>query len=54
MIQDRAALSVATEFELDQEACDMHDISKISRSAIGDLVRTKNKQTVNPFPRGRS
>ena len=51
--QDLAALSVAKELGISKiEACDMHDGNKIGWSAIGELVRTKDKIPVNPFPKG--
>ena len=30
----------------------MHDTDKLGRSATWQLVHSKNKQTVNPFPEG--
>ena len=43
-VQDRAALSVPDYIGLDEaEACDMHDGDKIGRTALGELVRSKNK-----------
>ena len=36
------------------EVCGMHDGDKIGQSAFGALVRTKNKNSVNPFPRGQA
>ena len=49
-VQDRAALTVPEYIGLDEaEACDMHDGDKIGRSAIGELVRSKNKNAINPF-----
>ena len=32
------------------EVCGMHDGDKLGQSAVGALVRTKNKVVVNPFP----
>ena len=53
LVQDRAALKVAEYLNFDEaEGCDMHDGDKIGRSAIGELVRSKNKQIINPFPEG--
>ncbi len=31
----------------------MHDGDKIGQSAVGGLIRTKNKVAVNPFPEGQ-
>jgi hypothetical protein len=53
MISDLAAKGIAREFEQEGESCDMHQGDKIGRSAIGDLVRSKNKVPVNPFPAGQ-
>ena len=36
------------------DACDMHDADKIGQSAIGELVRSKNKKKVNEFKEGVS
>ena len=53
-IQDRAAKGVSTELGIEeQEVCNMHDGDKIGQSAVGALVRTKNKVPVNPFPEGK-
>jgi len=42
--QDCVALSVAKEIGISKtKACDMHDGDKIGQSAIGELIRTKNK-----------
>ncbi len=35
------------------EVCGMHDGDKLGQSAVGALVRSKNKQVVNPFPEGQ-
>ena len=51
-IQDCAALNVATELDLYQDKCTMHQGDKIGKSAIGELLRTKNREQVNPFPAG--
>jgi hypothetical protein len=53
MIADRAAMTVAGHFALEEESCNMHDASKISGSAVGELTRSKNKVVVNPFPAGK-
>jgi len=52
-IQDRAAKGVSGHLGLDEEVCGMHDGDKIGQSAVGGLVRTKNKIPVNPFPEGQ-
>ena len=60
IMSDRAALHVAalvesTESEVDHgDACDMHDLDKVGRSAVGDLTRSKNKKPINPFPGGQA
>ena len=51
-VQDCAALSVAEELDLEPEKCTMHQGDKIGKSAIGELVRSKKKAIVNPFPAG--
>jgi len=51
--QDRKALGVASELDLDRDACMMHDNDKLAASACGDLVRSKNKKPVNAFPEGQ-
>mmetsp|Transcript_35623 Transcript_35623/g.87622 ORF Transcript_35623/g.87622 Transcript_35623/m.87622 type:complete len:467 (-) Transcript_35623:497-1897(-) len=52
MIQDGAALSVARLLEFEDEVCGMHSGDKIGQSAVGCLVRTRNRRAVNPFPEG--
>ena len=32
--------------------CNMHDGDKLGQSAVGELVRSRNKVKVNPFPEG--
>jgi hypothetical protein len=54
MISDLAAKGIAREFDQVGEWCDMHQGDKIGRSAIGDLVRSKNRVPVNPFPAGQA
>jgi hypothetical protein len=54
MISDLAAKGIAREFDQLGELCDMHQGDKIGRSAVGDLVRSKNKVPVNPFPTGQA
>ena len=49
-VQDAAARSVAAHLQLEEETCDMHDGDKIGRSAIGELLRTRNKVAINSFP----
>ena len=51
-MQDQAAFGVGTQLGVDSEVCGMHSPNKLSESAIGLLVRTKNKVAVNPFPEG--
>jgi hypothetical protein len=36
----------------EQETCEMHEVDKLGRVAVGGLVRTKNKVAVNPFAAG--
>ena len=52
VISDRAARGVAAHLEVDEECCLMHDGDKLGSSAVGALVRSKNKKPVNPFPEG--
>ena len=53
MRADRAAKGVAGELDLDEvEVCEMHDADKLVKSALGGLVRTKNKKAENPFTEG--
>jgi hypothetical protein len=52
LMQDRAAKGVSRELGLDEEVCGMHDTDKLGRSATGQLVRSKSKMPVNPFPDG--
>ena len=52
IMQDGAAMCVARELGYDAELCGMHSADKIGQSAIGNLTRSKNKVTVNPFPEG--
>ena len=48
------SVGVSAEVGLEEtEVCGMHDGDKIGLSAVGDLVRTKNKAPVNPFPEGQ-
>ena len=47
--QDRAAKGVAAQVHLEEECCEMHDGDKIGQSAVGALVRSRNKVVVNPF-----
>ena len=55
MVSDRAAGGVAAAAGIEEkEICMMHDGDKLGASAIGDLVRTKNKVTVNPFNEGKA
>eukprot|EP00966_Prymnesium_polylepis_P123065 2845533-Prymnesium_polylepis.1 len=42
--QDAAAIGVARELGIEEEICSMHQGDKVGSSAVGDLVRTKNKQ----------
>lgn len=47
---DAAALGVARQFGHDELICDMHSVDKIPRAMLGDLVRSKGKVVLNPFP----
>jgi len=38
---------------LDEEVCGMHDGDKIGQSAVGGLIRSKNKVQINPFQEGQ-
>ncbi|KAI9346567.1 hypothetical protein BDR26DRAFT_112210 [Obelidium mucronatum] len=52
MMQDRCALGVSNQCDIEEEACLMHDGDKLGRSAVGALTRSRNKIVVNPFPEG--
>ena len=52
-IQDGAALGVARALGVEDNVCLMHDNDKVGSSAVGNLVRTKNKREINPFPEGQ-
>jgi len=52
-ISDRAAKGVQGTLGLEEEVCMMHDADKLGASAIGSLVRSRQKQIVNPFPEGQ-
>jgi hypothetical protein len=47
-----AAKGVANKLVLDEEVCGMHDTDKLGRSATRQLIRSRNKQVVNPFREG--
>ena len=48
--QDLDALKLAECLQSNEvEGCDMHNDAKIGRSAIGDIVWTRNKESINPF-----
>ena len=53
-VQDKAALKTAELLGLEKESCDMHDGDKIGKSAIGELVRSRNRVPVNPFNEGKA
>ena len=53
-IQDGAALGVARALGVEDNVCLMHDNDKVGSSAVGNLVRTKNKTKINPFPEGQT
>ena len=53
-IQDGAALGVARALGVEDNVCLMHDNDKVGSSAVGNLVRTKNKREINPFPEGQA
>ena len=54
---DGCAMGVANFMQLEEcgasEICEMHSTDKISQSAIGTLVRSKNKTLINPFLEGK-
>ena len=52
LTQDKAGAAVAKAMEYEVDHCDMHQVSKISQSAVGVLVRKKDLKPVNPFPEG--
>jgi hypothetical protein len=41
--------NVASELELDEEVCGMHDTDKLGPSTTRQLVHSRNKQVVIPF-----
>ena len=47
-------MGVAQLFGHDRDPSGMHDSDKVAKSAIGDLVRTKDKVQINPFPEGQA
>lgn len=49
VVSDLAAIKVAKVMGEDLEKCMMHQADKIAKSATGLLVRTENKEEVNPF-----
>ena len=49
---DAAAKGVAKVVGHDTEVCKMHSGDKLASSACGLLLRTKDKEPVNPFPEG--
>jgi hypothetical protein len=51
-VSDVAALGAARLMGQDRNPCNMHQTDKISRSATGDLDRSKMGVKVNPFPEG--
>ena len=48
------AKGVSAQIGLDEEVCGMHDGDKLGHSAVGNLVKMKDKQVVNPFPDGQA
>ena len=44
---------MARELLVEQIICLMHDNDKLGQSGIGQLVRSRNKKEVNPFPEGQ-
>ena len=40
---NKASKGITTIFNHDKDLCDMHDYDKIGRSAIGYLIKTRNK-----------
>ena len=52
-ISDRAAKGVSTQLGLEEEICGMHDGDKLGQSAVGALVRKKDKKVINAFPEGQ-
>ena len=52
-VYDRSELKVSEHLKFDKvEGCDMNNGDKIGRSAIGEIVWTRNKKSINPFPEG--
>ena len=52
-IQDGAALGVAKELGVEAITCLMHCNDKVGASAVGLLVRTRNRVELNAFPEGQ-
>ena len=51
--QDLDALKVDECYQSDEvEGCDMYNGAKIGRSTIGELMRSGNKEVINPFIEG--
>ena len=48
----KSALKVAELFGHEKEGCAMHNDDKISRSAIGDLVRSRQHNQIDAFEEG--
>ena len=49
-----AMLNDSDTFDLKLDNCTTHKDDKIGKSAIGDLMMSKNKVIVNPFHKGRN
>ena len=48
-VQDVASKALVRLIIVEEETCDMHDTDKVEQSAIGDLMRSKNKVAINSF-----
>jgi hypothetical protein len=53
-VNDAAAKGVNSliSSDIEEETCDMHDADKLGQSAVGALVRSKDKVEINPFVGG--
>jgi hypothetical protein len=51
-ISDRAAKGIASQLDLEEEVCAMHDGDKLGQAAIGDLTRSRGGRVVKPFAEG--
>lgn len=53
LLKDKAASAVARSMDYEVDPCDMHELSKLSESAVVVLVKSKTGKPVNPFEEGK-